>query len=181
MEVHRQFTDNRSRGVLDRENVHKALDGFRKNVVADAKRNFIGKSASGRGIRSLEGVLETYPRSFDLDFYMEDYMEYQDKGVSGIKQKYKTPYSYKDKRPPTKAFDRWVIRRGIAGRDEKGRFVSRNSLKFAIARSIFMYGIKPSMFFTSAFEKHFRNLPDEIIEAFGLDAEELMRITLGAK
>lgn len=158
-----------------------ALDKFRKNVISDARRNFIGKSASGKGIRSLDSELNTYPRSFDLDFFMEDYMEYQDKGVSGKKKKYNTPYSYKDKRPPASAFDKWTIRRGLAPRNEQGQFLSRRSLNFAIAQSVFMYGIKPSLFFTRAFNKHFVKLPDETIEAFGLDAEDLMRITLGAK
>lgn len=167
--------------MLDRENVHKVLDEFKNNVIADAKKNFIGKSASGKGVRSIDGELNTYPRSFDLDFYMEDYMEYQDKGVSGVKKKFDTPYSYKDKRPPASAFDKWTIRRGLAPRDDKGRFMSRRSLNFAIANSVFNYGIKPSLFFTKAFEKHFKTLPDEIIEAFGLDVEELMRITLNAK
>lgn len=167
--------------MLDRDNVNKVLDKFRKNVIADARRNFIGKSASGKGIRSLDSELNTYPRSFDLDFFMEDYMEYQDKGVSGKKKKYNTPYSYKDKRPPASAFDKWTIRRGLAPRNEQGQFLSRRSLNFAIAQSVFMYGIKPSLFFTKAFNKHFVKLPDEIIEAFGLDAEDLMRITLGAK
>lgn len=98
-----------------------------------------------------------------------------------MKKKFDTPYSYKDKRPPASAFDKWTIRRGLAPRDDKGRFMSRRSLNFAIANSVFNYGIKPSLFFTKAFEKHFKTLPDEIIEAFGLDVEELMRITLNAK
>lgn len=167
--------------MLNRENVHKALLEFEQNVIADARLNFIGKSASGKGLRSIKGDLKTYPRSFDLDFEMEDYMEYQDKGVSGVKKKYKTPYSYKTKKPPASAFDKWSIRRGLAPRNEQGQFTSRKSLNFAIANSIFNYGIKPSLFFTKAFEKHFKELPDELIEAFGLDIEELMEITLNAK
>lgn len=167
--------------MLERKNVQKALDEFRTNVIAESRRNFIGKSASGKGVRSLDSDLKTGPRSFDLDFFMEDYMEYQDKGVSGTKKKYNTPFSYTSKRPPASAFDKWTIRRGLAGRDAQGRFLSRKSLNYAIATSVFLYGIKPSLFFTRAFEKHFKKLPDEIIEAFGLDAEDLMRITLEAK
>ncbi|MEO2052736.1 MAG: hypothetical protein ABGX00_13310 [Allomuricauda sp.] len=166
---------------MDRENVQKALEHFKTKVIADSKRNFLGKSASGKGLRSLGGDLKTYPRSFDLDFFMLDYMKYQDKGVSGTKKKYNTPYGYKDKRPPASAFDKWSIRRGLAPRDGEGRFKPRKSLNHAIAESVFRYGIKPSLFFTKAFEKHFKNLPDEVVEAFGLDAEDLMRMTLDAK
>lgn len=167
--------------MVERKNVHKALEKFKDNVIADSKRNFSGKSASGKGLRSLDGRLETGPRSFDLDFLMEDYMTYQDKGVSGTKKKYNTPFSYTTKRPPLSAFDKWTIRRGLAPRDEQGKFMSRKSLNYVIANSVFKYGIKPSLFFTKAFEKHYKKLPDEVIEAFGLDAEELMRFTLEAK
>ena len=93
--------------------MHEALESFKNKVIEDSKRNFQSKSVSGKGLKSLGGKLNTYPRSFDLDFYMEDYMEYQDKGVSGVKKKYSTPYSYKDKRPPASAFDKWTIRKGI--------------------------------------------------------------------
>jgi hypothetical protein len=50
---------------------------------------------------------------------------------------------------------------------------SRKTLKFLIARSIYMSGIKPSLFFTKPFEAAFKRLPDDLIEKFGLDAEKL--------
>jgi hypothetical protein len=113
-----------------------------------------------------------------MTFEMEDYMEFQDKGVSGTEKKYNTPFRYTTKKPPTKVFDRWIIRRGLAARDAQGRFLSRESLKFALSNHIFKFGIKPSLFFTKPFEKHFRNLPDELIEAYGLDVERFMEQTL---
>jgi hypothetical protein len=47
------------------------------------------------------------------------------------------------------------IRKGLEGtRDKKtGRFLSRKSLQYAVAKNIFKYGIKPTMFFTKPFEK----------------------------
>jgi hypothetical protein len=33
--------------------------------------------------------------------------------------------------------------------------------------------MKPSMFFTKPFEAAYRNLPDELVASFGLDAEKL--------
>lgn len=169
--------------MLERKYVHKALEDFKNDVIADAKRNFTadGKSSSGKGLKSLDGEIETFPNSFHLGFTMDDYMEFQDKGVSGTKKKYNTPYSYKTKRPPAKAFDKWAVRRGLAPRDEKGRFQSRQSLNYALAATIFKFGIKPSLFFTNAFEKHFKYIPNKIVEAYGLDVENLMRTTLNAK
>ena len=43
---------------------------------------------------------------------------------------------------------------------------------------IFKKGIKPSLFFTKPFEAAFKNLPDELVEAFGLDVENLIKYSL---
>jgi hypothetical protein len=74
--------------------------------------------------------------------------------------------------PPVKAFDKWLVRKGIAPRD-KGKFASRKSLAFLIARSVYRNGIKPSLFFTKPFEAAYKNLPQELIDKYGLDAIEL--------
>jgi len=113
------------------------------------------------------------PNSFSMEFTMEDYGVFQDAGVSGTKKKYNTPYSYKSKMPPVKAFDKWIVRKGLAPRKSGGQFTSRKSLAFLIARSVFRNGIKPSLFFTKPFEAAYKNLPQELVEAYGLDAIEL--------
>lgn len=158
--------------------VKRILSKFGSEVVFNARTNFLGKNASGKGSRSIDYDLEVFKNSFSLSFEMEDYMNYQDKGVSGTKTKYNTPFSYTNKRPPASAFDKWTIRRGLAGRDGAGRFLSRKSLTFALANHVFKHGIRPSKFFTKAFEQEFRNLPQEIIEAYGLDVEKLMKTAL---
>ena len=117
--------------------------------------------------------------AFSFVFEMEEYGEFQDKGVSGIKKKYHTPYSYKNKMPPRGPIDKWVVRKGLKGvRDEQGRFVSRKSLSYLIQRSLYYNGIKPSYFFTRAFNLGFNRLPNDIRIAFKLDVEEFMRFTL---
>lgn len=167
--------------MLEAKYVDKIFTAFGNNVISQAKLNFKGKSASGKGIRSLDFDVAAFKNSMSMTFKMEKYMEFQDKGVSGKEKKFNTPYSYKNDKPPTKAFDKWVIRRGIAARDKQGRFLSRESLKFALSNHIYKFGIKPSKFFTDAFEKHYRDLPDEVVEAYGLDMEEFMKFTLKAK
>lgn len=164
--------------MLESSEVHKALSEFGQNVVEQARTNFLDKNASGKGSQSLDFDVETFENSFGMNFSMEQYMEFQDKGVSGTKQKYDTPYSYTNKKPPASAFDKWGVRRGLAGRDEKGKFLTRKSLNFALATHVFKYGIKPSLFFTKAFEKEFENLPDNIGEAYALDVEKFMDSTL---
>jgi hypothetical protein len=110
---------------------------------------------------------------------MEDYGVFQDKGVSGTEKKYNTPFKYTNKRPPASAFSNWVVRKGLKGtRDAKGRFVSRKGLMFAIANSVFKKGIKPSMFFTKPFEKAFKGLNEELIQAYALDVQKFMTTTI---
>jgi hypothetical protein len=75
--------------------------------------------------------------------------------------------------PPPSKLDKWIVRKGIAPRDKKGKLMSRKGLQFAIARGIFINGIKPSLFFTKPFEKAFKKLPDVLVDKYGLDAQEL--------
>jgi hypothetical protein len=161
------------------ENFKKALEEFRDKVVEESKKNL---RKEGKGGGQLEndlkgGEVKITNRSLQFEIEMPYYGVFQDKGVSGIKKKYNTPYSYKQKMPPPSKLDKWTVRKGIAPRDEKGRFLSRKSLQFLIARSIFYNGIKPSLFFTKPFEKYAKGLPKELEQAFALDTEAFLEFT----
>jgi hypothetical protein len=56
--------------------------------------------------------------------------------------------------------------------------MSYKSTAFLIAGGIFKNGIKPSLFFTKPFEKAFERLPDELVEAYGLDVEQFLKYTI---
>jgi len=107
---------------------------------------------------------------------MQYYGQFIDKGVSGTKVRRNTPYRFRSKggkqglkgMPPPSAFDQWRIRKGIAPRDDKGRFLPRKAANFAIARSIFEKGIKPSLFFTTPFNKAFEDLNQTILDDFNV-------------
>lgn len=156
-------------------NRQQVLNRFIQHVVSQAKRNLTqgNKNASKKLYNSIKGEAKSFENSIGIYFDMEEYGFYQDKGVSGVKKKYDTPFSYKSKMPPPKAFDKWIVRKGLAPREKGGKFQSRKGLQFAIARSIFEKGIKPSLFFTKPFEAAFKNLPDEMVEVFGLEAEQM--------
>ena len=161
-----------------------ALNAFGKYVVQQSRSKLTqsNKNVSKRLYESLGYDLKVMPNSFSMAFLMENYGEYQDKGVSGTEVKYNTPYKYTNKMPPPSAFSQWVVRKGLKGtRDASGRFVSRKGLQFAIAKSIFKKGIKPSLFFTKPFEAAFKNLPDDIVEAYGLDVENFLKTTINNK
>ena len=162
-------------------NVTEELNKFAKYVVSQSRANLTRskKNASKRLYNSIEYKVKESKNSFQLEFLMEDYGIFQDKGVSGVKKKYNTPYSYKDKMPPVKSLDKWIVKRNLKGvRDKDGKFISRKSLQYMIARSIYNNGIKPSLFFTKPFEKAFKNIDKDLIEAYKLDVENLLEYTI---
>jgi len=114
---------------------------------------------------------------------MADYGAFIDEGVRGSKSVYpesaqsRFEFSGRFKMIPTSSLDKWTVSKGIAPRDEKGRFIDRQSLKFALAKSIYEKGIKASLFFTKPFEKAFTNLPIDVVEAFALDIDDLLEFT----
>ena len=155
----------------------EALNNFGKFVVQQARTRLTKgrKNVSKKLYNSLEYKINATQDSISVIFEMEDYGKFQDQGVSGIKKKYDTPFSFKSKMPPSKAFSQFVVRKNIKGsRDEKGRFVSRKSLQYLIARSVYVRGIKPSMFFTKPFNQAFDKLPPELQEKFGIDIENII-------
>ena len=162
------------------KNVQQELNRFAKYVIQQSRTNLTkGKKNSSKKLyNSLDYDLNVSPNSFSMSFLMEDYGIFQDKGVSGIKKKYNTPYSYTNKMPPPSKMDKWIVRKGLkCVRGKDGKFISRKSLQFMIARSIYNNGIKPSLFFTKPFQKAFKNLDKDIIEAYKLDVEELLKFT----
>ena len=160
-------------------NVQAELNKFAKYVISQSRANLTRgkKNGSKQLYNSLDYDLNVSKNSFGLEFLMEDYGVFQDAGVSGKKKKYNTPYSYTDKMPPPSKMDKWIVKKGIAPKDENGKFIKRKSLQFMIARSVFNTGIKPSLFFTKPFKKAFNNLDKDIVKAFALDMEALIKTT----
>lgn len=166
--------------MLDNENTKRFLNDFKNYVVKESKSNLtrLKKSSSKKLYNSIKGNVKVSKNSISVDFEMLPYGLFQDKGVSGKRKKYNTPYSYKSKMPPPSKLDKWIIRKGIAPRNEKGQLVTRKSLQFLIARGIYINGIKPSLFFTKPFEKAYKRMPDELIQKYGLDIDNFIEHTL---
>ena len=168
--------------MLDKEEVQEVIDKFRKYVVQQSRSNLTKqkKNASKSLYNSIKGVSKVNPNSISLYFEMEEHGIYQDVGVKGKTSSTKAPNSpFKfgsgtgKKGGLTNGIQKWVKQKRFQFRDEKGRFMSYNSTAFLITRSIYNKGLKPSMFFTKPFEKAFDRLPDELVEAYGLDIEKL--------
>jgi hypothetical protein len=138
------------------ENSIRVLQGFAKKQVADSKKNLKGSDNLASNVTG--SVIGSFDKTPVVRFSMPDYAGFVDTGVKGVKNERrqlnspfanaifgfnKQPaFSGRFKMIPTKAIDKWVVRKGIEGtRDDSGRFISRSSLKFAIAKKIYQTGL----------------------------------------
>ena len=159
-------------------NVEKELKNFAKYVVTKSRMNLrsSGKSSSGDLSKSLDSNVKVSKNSFELSFLMEDYGMFQDKGVKGKSSSAKAPNS------PFK-FGTGTGRKG--GLSEGiNKWVKRKRFQFTaflISRSIYHKGIAPSLFFTKPFEKAFKGLNKDLVKAYKLDVEQLMKNTINNK
>ena len=129
---------------------------------------------------------------------MEEYGMYQDQGVKGKNPSKVSPnakikgqqaansdYRFGSGSSSGKwddfvgGIEKWAKRKNVRFRDKKGRFKkgTYKSLAYVIANNIYNRGIKPSLFFTKPFEKAFKDLPQDIVKAYALDVEELIKFT----
>jgi len=137
------------------------LDSFGRQVVNQAKENLASADKGGALEKSISFFATAQKGLVTIKFKMDSYGKFVDKGVSGTEKERKytdykgktlvSPFRYTKAKghsqPPTKALDKWVVKKGIAPRDEKGKFMSRKSIKFLIARSIGKKGIQGISFF----------------------------------
>ena len=172
----------------EKDKVHLILEEFKRFVIEESRKNLrtpnskgYVKDTTGALSQSIKGETKVMPNSIRLTFDMLPYGWFQDLGVSGKNVKFDTPFSYKNNPPPARAFDKWVVRKGIAPRDDKGKFKGRSidtvgfqkSITFLIAQKVFYNGIKPSLFFTKPFKKYFKNLGTELTKTYGLELVKL--------
>ena len=109
---------------------------------------------------------------------MQDYGKFIDRGVKGVggtkangerwkvKKVTNNDFKYGNKKPPAKAFDKWIVRRGIAPRTAGGQFASRRSTSFAIANSVYHTGHETTNFFTRPLENEFNKIAKRLTQRF---------------
>lgn len=171
-----------------KENAQAALNAFRAYVIQQARTNLTkaDKNVTKELYDSIGGEVMVNPNSMQLSFSMAEHGEYQDKGVQGFSSNLKAPNSpYKfgsgtgKKGGLTSGINKWVRMRGFQFRNRKnGKFMSYEETAKLITHSVFQKGIRTTNFFTKPFEDAFARLPDDIVEAYGLDIESLLKTSL---
>lgn len=166
--------------------VRTELDKFGKYVVQQSRSNLTRKNKKDTGdlYKSIgyDLFVSQTESSFSLSFKMSDYGTFIDKGVKGVtssRKAPKSPYKFGSgtgvKGGLTNGIDRWVSRRRIQFQDRKsGKFMSYKQTAYLIRNSIWNKGIETTNFFTDPFEKAFKRLPDDLVESFGLEIDNLL-------
>jgi hypothetical protein len=182
--------------AVNKDYMRKHLDTFGEKVVNSAKKNLIRFNKGGSNLeKTLDWETEVSKNSWLFNINYEtsggkDYWEFVDAGVKGIggtkadgskwklKRVTNNKFKYKDKMPPPSAFSRWSIKKGLAPRSKGGQFTKRKGLQFALAKSVWHTGIETTEFLTKPFAKYFKKLPDDIVEAFNLQMDDMLRFSL---
>jgi hypothetical protein len=176
--------------MLDRAETNKVLTKFSKYVVSQSRANLTRKDKNVKGnlYKSIKGETFTGKNSIGLYFEMEEYGAYQDSGVKG-KSSGNSLSTFKQggfrfgsgtgkKGGLTEGINQWVKDRRFQFKDnESGRFLSYEQTAFIITRSIYQKGIEATRFFSKPFEVGFERLPEELVEAYALDVEKLLKET----
>jgi hypothetical protein len=163
------------------EALERYLNSFGKYIVQQSRTNLTkGKKNVSKDLyNSISFKVITTADGFSVQFFMDSYGTFVDKGVSGtdVRRSFKdykgktisSPYKYTTKQPPSRVLDKWIVKKGIAPRDEKGRFMSRKSISFLIARSIKRKGIQGISFFQRPLQLGLENFGKEMLGALKED------------
>ena len=161
---------------MNTDNIERRLNSFAKQVVKDSQDILQKEKGSTSLSKSIRFQVSKEEGGFSTKFYMADYGEYLDKGVSGnkVQRSYKdydnqtktSPYKYTTKGPPIDILSKWIKRKGIKpkgfkrGRSKNtGQFVT--GFAFLISRKIKREGIKSLSFFQKPLGLAMRKFPKE--------------------
>ena len=182
------LADLRESGLQD------ALDKFKASVIKQARTNLSkgDRNVSRKLYNSLKGEAKVYAKGYYLNFQMEEYGNYQDKGVKGKRSSSRAPNSpYKfgsgkgAKGGLTEGIQRWVKARKFQFRQRDpetkkstGKFLSYDATAWIITRSIYAKGIRPTLFFTKPFEAAYKRLPQELVNDLKIDLEKIFNYSI---
>jgi len=170
------------------KNVDEVLNTFADTTIDNARKNLVDDRMSfGALYENLSYVYEKETGLFILEFLMEDYGIFVDKGVRGKTSTYPetaaslSQFQYGSGSGPkgglTKGINEWLKKKRFQWRTKEGKFMSYQSMTFIIARSIYNKGIKANLFFTKPFEIGVKNLKLKLEKAYTLDIEdEIIRL-----
>ena len=80
--------------------------------------------------------------------------------------------------PPQKEIFKWVQKKGIQFRDNRGKFKTYESTAWAIAKSIKKRGIPATDFYSRPFNLGYAKLPNDVVQAYALDIQDFLEFSI---
>ena len=165
---------------LKYDSLENYLKSYGKYIVRQARGILKkrGKNVTGKLSKSLRYEIVETKKGYDIQFLASKYASFVNKGVSGTEgrrtyidqdgKRKVSPFKFKNQ-PPSSVIEGWIKNRGIQGRDRKGRFITRKSLAFLIARGIKRKGIPAASFYTQPLSYSFNKFKKDMIQHFKTD------------
>jgi len=164
-------------------NVEQILEEFGERVTRLAKINIgatrLVKNRKGNTVKrkidfsgklrnSISYAVNVFKNSFGFYIEMEDYGKDVDQGKKAGGAPASLP-----------RLENWIRKKPARLRDSKGSFIKMTDLRvksFAkhISDTHQKYGTAATNFISEPFSAEFKKLPDELIEAFGLDVDKFL-------
>lgn len=162
------------------DNIERYLNRIGKTVVLQTKKSLRKQKGSTKLAESIKYNIDKTKEGYTLQFLMDDYGTFLDKGVSGNKKRQQftdylgktltSPYKYTNKQPPPGILAKWISKKSIKGRDKKtGRFITNLSLAYIIGRKIKRDGIKSLSFFQKPLGRNLKLFSRELLNSFSED------------
>ncbi len=174
--------------------LEKELERFSEYVIQQARSRLTRLNKNeGKLYKSLKYEIDQEKDAFLIEFFMEKYGMFVDKGVKGkdpsrvsknakIKgqQAANSPFKFgsgkyrgtfgkfKEKMAEFAKARNIRFRQGDTGKFAKGGY---KSMGYVIASNIYNRGLKPSMFFSVPFERSQKRFSDKFLDAFVLDVD----------
>ena len=174
------------------------IENFLANVTQEAANNLAMRGKGGGNLEEAvlnSGRYKISPNSIQIafDFAGADYAMFVDQGVAAAGEDGSfmvdpdeginpldsgTKFGFADYINPGPRMRtnlrNWLSVKGMYGFDD----VKTNTAVFLIGRAVRREGIERTLFFTKPYRKYFKQLPDEFIEAFGFEIEDLYNFIL---
>ena len=174
---------------MEFKNTIQALQKLGNNVVKEGKGVLRKtKKSSGTLYNDFDYLVTKQQDSVTLEFEFggaEDYWQFVDEGVKGVggfkgsgrargqgsKFRFGSGKFGGTWNKFKKNIKNWIRKKGLKGRDAKGRFIKIESFAFLIQRSIFQRGLSRTQFFSKPFTEQLNKQTDNITKAFADDLE----------
>ena len=170
------------------KNLEAVMNQYAKYVIQQSRTRLTKDDKGGGNLyNSLSYQLMEDDQAMLVEFMMADYGAFVDTGVKGKTSTYPetrsalSPFQYGSgtgkKGGLTKGIDKWLRKKRFQFRDKKGRFMSYDSMRYLIVKSIYNKGLRANLFFSKPFKAGIEKYELNMAKAFAEDIRSQMVFT----